>query len=205
MCEPTTMFLVASVASAAVGAYSQIQAGNAQYKADMYNAQIQERNAQAVENEKKNVQDAAAIERRRLGERVRAERGDKIAAASAMGLDPGFGSPADLIGDIEQAYRGDLAIMGRNEMTELGRLDKEQADYLDSAKMARASGKSALKGSRLGAVGTLLGGAAQVSSKWIAPASPLQVTPQRAPALSQTSIFNPLPVTRVAPPLAIGG
>lgn len=201
MCEPTTMFLVASVASAAVGAYSQIQAGNAQYKADMYNAQIQERNAQAVENEKKNVQDAAAIERRRLGERVRAERGDKIAAASAMGLDP----PADLIGDIEQAYRGDLAIMGRNEMTELGRLDKEQADYLDSAKMARASGKSALKGSRLGAVGTLLGGAAQVSSKWIAPASPLQVTPQRAPALSQTSIFNPLPVTRVAPPLAIGG
>lgn len=204
MCEPTTMFLVASVASAAVGAYSQIQAGNAQYKADMYNAQIQERNAQAVENEKKNVQDAAAIERRRLGERVRAERGDKIAAASAMGLLI-RGSPADLIGDIEQAYRGDLAIMGRNEMTELGRLDKEQADYLDSAKMARASGKSALKGSRLGAAGTLLGSAAQVSSKWIAPTSPIQVTPQRAPALSQTSIFNPLPVTRVAPPLAIGG
>lgn len=171
MCEPATILTIASVASAAVGAYSSIQQGRAAYQAEMYNAQIQERNAQAVEAEKLQTKDAAAIERRRLGERVRAERGDLVAKAAAMGIDPGFGSPADLVGDVNQAYNIDRSILGRNEISALERLDKEQADFRDAAAMSRASAKGALKAGYFGAVGSMLDGAANVSSRWIQPSS----------------------------------
>lgn len=169
MCEPTTIFAVATALSAAVGAYGSIQQGRAQYQSEMYNAQIQERNAQAAENEQANVKDQAAIERRRLGEKVRAERGDMVAKFTAMGVDPGFGSPADLVGDINQAYSIDRSILGRNEITGLEKLDKEVADYRDAARMSRSSAKGALKAGNIAAVGSLLDGAANVSSRWIMP------------------------------------
>lgn len=169
MCEPTTIFAVVTAASAAVSAYSSIQQGRAQYEAEMYNAQIQERNAQAAENEQTRVQDEAAIERRRLGERVRAERGDMVAKFTAMGIDPGFGTPADLVGDINQAYSIDRSILGRNEITNLERLDKDVADYRDAARMSRSSAKGALKAGYVGAVGSVLDAAANVSSRWIQP------------------------------------
>jgi hypothetical protein len=206
MCEPTTIFMAASLASAAVGAYSSIQQGNAAYQAGMYNAEIQTRNAQSVENDKANVQDAAAIERRRLGERVRAARGEQVAKFSAMGVDPGFGTPADLVGDIEQAYDADRAIMGRNELTELGRLDKQQADYLDAARMSRSEAKGARKAGQIGAVGSILQGVANVSSRWIQPNT---ATPAAGPSVRAlkpiTSIFQPLdPMTPMRLP-AVGG
>lgn len=168
MCDIT---IAATIASAVVGAYSSIQQGRAQAQAEMYNAQIAERNAAAVEQEKVATQDAAAIERRRLGERVRAERGELMAKYAAMGLDPGFGTPADLVGDVRRAYNIDLSILGKNEISSLERLDKEQADYRDRASMARSAAKSATKAGYIGAVGSLLSGAAGVSSRWIKPAA----------------------------------
>lgn len=171
MCDPVTIFTTATVLSAGVGAYSSIQQGRAQYKAEMYNAQIAERNAQAAENEQARVKDEASIERRRLGERARAQMGDFKARFTAMGVDPGFGTPADLVGDVGQAYSIDRSILGRNEISSLERLDKERADYLDSAKQSRASARSALRAGNIAAVGSLLSGAAGVSSRWIMPTS----------------------------------
>lgn len=170
MCvDPATMFMVLTMASGAVNAYASIQQGNAEYVAGMMNAQVAERNAQAAENEKKNVADAAAIERRRIGERVRAERGEARAKFVGMGLDPEFGTPFDIDQDYTRAGRIDTAIVGRNELTEIGRLDKEQADYLDSAAQSRASAKSARKAGFISAAGAFLGAGATVASRWIAP------------------------------------
>lgn len=174
MCiDPASVFMIATVASSAVGAYASIQSGNAQYQAGMYNAQIAERNAQAVEEEKGNVQDAAAIERRRLGLRVQAEKGQEIAAAAAMGIDPAFGTPADLVGDLQQSYMIDRSILGKNEINSLKQLDKQQADFIDSAAMSRAGGKHARKAGLLGAAGSLLDGAGAVAGHWIKPSAPL--------------------------------
>lgn len=187
MCEPvtlSTLFMAASVASAGVAAYGSIQQGRAQYQADMYTAQIQERNAQATIDETARVQDAAAIERRRLGEKVRAERGEMIAKYTAMGVDPAFGTPADLVGDITQAYSIDRSILGKNEISAIERLDKERADYTDAARMSRASGKGALKAGYIAAAGSLLDGAASVSSRWITPTPANQNIGQVARPLS---------------------
>lgn len=199
MCvDPATMFLVATVASAGVNAYANIQQGNAAYQAGMYNAQIAERNAQAAENEQKNVQDAAAIERRRLGERVRAERGELIAKYANMGLDTEFGTPADLIGDVQRAYDIDRSILGKNEITQLETLDKQVADYRDSAAMSRSEAKGALKGSRLAALGSLLDGASTVSGRWIQPAATGAQSPGTPP------LKKPQPTTRTGSVLKVG-
>lgn len=198
MCvDPASMFLIASVASAGVNAYASIQSGNAQYQAGMYNAQIQERNAQAVEDEKKNVQDAAAIERRRLGERVAAERGELVARYANMGLDPEMGTPADLIGDVQRAYDIDRTILGRNELTELGRLDKQQADFIDAGRLARSEAKSARKAGMVGAFGSFLDGTASVSGRWIQP-------PANANAPLARGLKKPAPATRSSSVLKVG-
>lgn len=166
MCNP---MLFIAIASAAVGAYGQVQAGQAQARAEGFNALIADRNAQAADTEQVRVKDAAAIERRRLGERVRAEKGDLIAKYAAMGLDPNFGTPADLVGDVQQAYNIDRSILGKNEMAAIERLDKEVADYKDAAKMGRASAASALQAGNTAAAGSLLEGVGNVSSRWIQP------------------------------------
>lgn len=177
---------VAQLAIAALGAMSYVQQGQAQQAQGEFNAQVMERNAQAAENEQANVKDAAAIERRRLAERVRAERGQAKVNATASGIDPLFGTPFDIDQDILHAGRTDAGIVGRNEMTEIGRLDKERADLLDAAKMSRAGGKAAAQASTMAATGSLLEGAASVSSRWIQP-KPAAPT---APPQQASSIFH---------------
>lgn len=168
MCNP---MLIVVAASAAVSAYGAIQQGQAQAAAEEYNARVAENNAKAVVEEKARVQDAAAIERRRRGELARAQKGELTAKFSAMGVDPGFGTPADLIGDVSQAYNIDRSILGKNEIAELERLDKEEADYLDAAKMGRATGKSAIQAGAIQGTASLLEGASGVSSRWIQPST----------------------------------
>ena len=176
---------IATAGSAAVNAYSSVKQGNAAYQsaqatnqAAQFNASVLRRNAQAVETDQVNVREGAAIERRRLGETRRGEKGEAIARAAAMGIDPNFGSAADVVSDVERAYSIDRNILGRNEITDLRTLDKERADYLDSAKLTEMEGASALRAGEsarragyVGAVGSLLDGAASVSSRWIQPGS----------------------------------
>lgn len=157
--------------AAVLGAYSSVQSANATRTANEYNAQIMERNAEAVELERKDVADAAAIERRRLGERVRAERGELFAKYGHMGLDAEFGSPADLIGDLHRAYTIDRDIIGRNEINSLRQLDKQEADYRSNAQLLRMGGKAAATAGTLNAAGSLLGGAATVADHWIQPST----------------------------------
>lgn len=163
MCNPAIFML----ASAGVSAYSSVQQGRAQQQASEFNAKTATRNAEAVENEKLLVSEQAAIDRRRLAEMFRGERGEQIAAAAAMGIDPGFGTSADLIGDMTRAYSIDRSILNRNEIATLEGLDKQQADYKDSGRLSIMEGKSAMQAGYMGAAASLLDGASTVSSKWM--------------------------------------
>lgn len=164
-----TMMMIATVASAGVNAYASIQSGNAEYAAGMQNAEIATRNAQAAEDEIKNTQDAAAIERRRLGEKVRAERGALVAKYANMGLDTQFGTPADLVGDTQRAYEIDRSILARNEENATKALDKQKADYLTSASQSRAAAKGARKAGQLAALGSFLDAGSTIAGRWTQP------------------------------------
>lgn len=191
MCEPTTIATIFTIASGAVKAYSSIQQGRAAYQAEQINAQIAERNIQQAENEQKNVGDAAAIERRRLGERVRAERGMNKVNAAASGIDPLFGTPYDIDVDTVNAGRADAAIIGRNELNQIKGLDIQIADFKDSAAQSRAAGRAALQGGYLGAAGDLLEAGSSVAGRWINPSTGKPSTGKSARA---ASIFEKLPI-----------
>lgn len=176
MCDAGILTISLLAASSALGAYSYVQAGKAEREAMEYNARIAEMNAQALEDDKYLASEQAANERRRLAERMRGERGEAKARAVAMGLDPNMGSPADLIGDIERAYKIDRDIMITNENTTLKNIDQQQADYRANAGLSRMRGKSAEQAGYMGALGSLLDGAAAVSSRWIQPKAPAPTT-----------------------------
>lgn len=156
-----------TAASAAVKAYSAIQQGRAQYKADMFNAQLAQQNAQRTEDQQAKVDDAAAIERRALGDRIRAERAEGRVKAGGNWIDAFFGTPGDLDASIAATGYGDLSIMGKNQINAKQQLDVQKADFLDSAMMSRSSAKGALKAGYLGATGELLQGGANISEQWI--------------------------------------
>lgn len=205
MCIPlATVAIIASAASAAVGAYSSIQQGRAAYQSGMFNAEVAKNNAQATEDQKQLVSDAASIDRRRRGEMAAAEKGDLTAKFAAMGVDPLFGTPADLTGDVQQAYSIDRDIIGRNEITNLKGLDKQQADYLDEAKMQTSQAKGALSAGYLGAAGDLLGGASSIASHWIQPNTGFTPGISTSSTMQSPSIFT-FPRLQTARALQIGG
>lgn len=161
-----------SAGAAVLGAVASYQQGQAEQQASETNARIMENNAAAVDEELQLTRDSAAIERRRLGERVAAERGALRAKFAGMGLDAEFGSPADLIGDVQRAYRIDADIAGRNEMSAIRQLDRQKSDFLNNANLLRKGGKAAANAGTMNAAGSFLGGAAEVSDRWIQPSQP---------------------------------
>ena len=159
---------ILGVASAALGAASSIQQSRAAQVSEGINKQIALRNAAAVDEEEANVHEAAAIERRRLGEKVRAEKGGVVANAAAMGLLPN-GTVGDVVGDLQRAYDIDRSILGKNENTTIKGLDKEKADYLAGALQAGNAAKSAATAGSLSAAGGFLDSASGIASHWITP------------------------------------
>lgn len=172
MCDPTTIFLAASVASAGVAAYSSIQQGKAAERAAEYNAKVDQINAAEAIRQQDTVREQAAIDRRRLAAEMRGARGQAVASAAAMGLDPNFGSSADLVGDIEQGYRIDKSIINRNEQESIRALDMQAAGFKNQATLSIMEGKAAKQAGYLGAAGSLLQGASAISSRFITPPKP---------------------------------
>jgi len=166
MCEPATIAMVVTAASAVVGGYSAIRSGQAQQASAEFQAAQSRENAKQVDNDIKVAQEQAAIERRRLGAQARADKGDLVAKYSAMGLDPGFGSPADLIGDVKSAYDIDRSILNANEISQLQRFDMEKSNLLSQASLYEAEGKEAMRAGYLGATKSLLDAAGSVAGKW---------------------------------------
>lgn len=199
MCYAWVAYAAQAVA-AAVTAYSAVQQGQATYKAEKMNEQIALRNVQAAENEQKNVSDAAAIERRRLGERIRAERGMGKVNAAANGIDPLFGTPYDIDTNILTAGRADAAIIGRNELTDIGRLDYQIADLHDSAAQSRAKARGALRAGYMEAGANIFQAAGSIANSWIQnnPGGGKPSSGQRSPP-PPSSIFDPPPERRRAP------
>jgi len=190
VCEPATIMMAMTAASTAVKAYSAIQQGRAQYQADMFNAQLAQQNAQRTEDQQAKVDDAAALERRALGDRIRAERAEGRVKAGGMGIDAFFGTPGDLDASIAATGYGDLSIMGKNQINAKQQLDVQKADFLDSAMMSRSSAKGALKAGYLGATGELLQGGANISEQWI---QTHPQTPKPGPT-NQVNVYKSQPI-----------
>lgn len=184
MCDPVTIGTIgtiASVASGVFGAVSSINQGKAANASAQYQAQVDEQNATLALQKKKVIDDQQSIDNRRLGEAKRHDIGELRAAAGAAGVDPGFGSSGDLIGDTTQAYRIDQGILLKNNDTARRDQDITAYNYTTDAQLKRQQGKDALKAGKNNALGSLLGSASAVAGKW---------SPKAAPS---GSIYGPTP------------
>lgn len=162
MCGPAAIAPLA-IAGAVASAGAQLYAGAAARSQGRYQQDIAQQNAQM---ERRAANDAvtrgqtAQLQRyRQLSQSLGAQR----AALAANGLDLSFGSAMDTQLDTAQIAYEDSATLAENTRREVQGYDINAANYTMKGRAARAEGNAAFVSGAIGAVGTLLGGASQVS------------------------------------------
>ena len=162
MCEVTTVMAVLSVASTAFAVNANIQQGKYRKGVAEYNARVKENEAQEVRRagvEEENIQ------RRKTAELLSTQR----AKLGASGIDLDSGSAFQL--------QQDTATLGEVDALRIRSNFETRADALGTgALLTRQQGGYAQRAGTNQAVGTLLGGTAQVldtgvADKWFKPDS----------------------------------
>lgn len=166
MCDPVTIGTIAAIGSSVVGAVGSYQQGQAAKRSADYNAALDLQNAELQQRQKATVDEQLSIDNRRLGEQKRAAIGDLNAKAGAAGVDPGFGSAADLVGDTTQGYRIDQGILLKNAYTNKANIDANISNYTSDAALKTMQGKDAATAGLFSAGASLLSGASTVAGKW---------------------------------------
>lgn len=171
MCDPLSIGIALTVASTAVGAYGQIQQGQAINAQAKYEAKVSERNAKLSEAGREDARKRGEREQLNHWRRVSQMMGEQRAQFAAGGIDVNFGTPGEVVEDTMLIGLEDSSILAENTKKEMEGFDIEAANYRDSAKAAKMRGKAAKQAGYIGAASTILGGAAQVAGKFAPPSS----------------------------------
>lgn len=165
MCDPVTLTVMA-IGAAAVSAYGQYQAGQAAEAAGDYNAQVQENNAKVAEQYAKAAEERGETEARQR--RIDAERmaSRQTAVLAAKGIDISTGTPLDILGDTAMYGELDAQTIKYNAGLEAYQQRNQASNFRSSAEISRMEGSQAAKAGTIGAVGTLLGGAAKAGNQY---------------------------------------
>ena len=152
-----------------MGAVAQKQQADAQAAA--YNAQAQaaDQNAKIANRQQESVADAYAAKQSDLRQRQRVVAGQQAATFGARGLEGGAGSALDLLAGTYEGYQKDTRNLLTNQRNDVWGKQVEETNYLNQASAARASADNASAAGNLGALTTLVSGAATTSAyldKW---------------------------------------
>lgn len=148
---------VAAVAGAATTAISQSQAADAQKKAAEYNAEVARQNAEIARQQ--GIAAAQAQDRQ-----ARQRMGQMRANMAASGVDPGVGSPLDVLADSARMAKLDnLTILWNAQAKAAGYGNSANLDDM-LASSAQQKADSATTAGVINGIGALAGGAAKVSS-----------------------------------------
>ena len=150
MCEPTTIAAVATLAVGAYQGYNQYQAGKAQAAQYQQEAKI-DRAAAA---------DAMAMgdrESERMLWRTRQALGSQQAAIAAAGIDPTFGTPAEILGETAMFGQMEVADARLNAARNAWGYDVQATNAENSADFSRWNGRTQAIGTVLGSMGQAYG------------------------------------------------
>lgn len=159
MCDPVTLAITGTaVAAAGAGfsAYMGVQQANYQKKVAQANAQMEGQHA-ALEIQK------GQEDRRNLMRKYAGLAGAQRASMAANGLDIGFGSAADMLGDTERTYREDVKTAIDNNAAAVKGIDISAANYTSQARAAGMQATGALVGGAFDVGSTILGGIGKVN------------------------------------------
>ena len=159
MCDPVTL----TIAATAVAAGSKLMAGIGEAQQDRYAASVADQNAHMSAEQAHDSITNTNLEAQRRYRALAQTQGQQQAAMAANGVDINFGSAADIQRDTAMIGAEDVAQIykGGNERTR--GYDIEGYNYSSQAAAKRSQASGALVQGIMGAVGTALGGASQVS------------------------------------------
>ena len=164
MCDPVTITVVAlTVAAGITTAYGQVYQGQATNAAAKHEAAVAERNVKLTEAARADANQRSEREQLNHWRRVSQMMGDQRAQFAANNLDVNFGTPAEVVENTMLIGTEDSMLLATNAKKEMQGFDIEAANYKESAVAARMRGKAALTAGKIGAVGTILGTAAQAA------------------------------------------
>jgi hypothetical protein len=167
MCELATIAVAATMASSAIGAFGQIQAGQAAKQAGDYNAAIARNNQIIAERAAVDAEtrgDIAADEQRRKTARI---AGAQRAAFGSSGLAIDSATSMDILGDTAAFGELDALTIKSNAQREAYGYRVQGMNYQAEEAMSRVRGKNANTAAQISAASTLIGGAASGGDRWM--------------------------------------
>lgn len=162
MCGPAALVPL-TIASTVVSAGSQIYSGMAANSQAKYEAAVAQQNRNMELAARGDAVERGQIDQLQHWRKVSQMYGSQVAAQAASGVDVGFGSSGDLLGDVMLIGGEDSRTIDRNTLKEIRGYEVNAANYTMQGRAAKQRGTGALVGSVLSAGGTLLSGATQVS------------------------------------------
>lgn len=155
MCSPVALGAVA-IGGGVMGAYGKLQQGKAAQQAAEYQAAVDEQNAKLADIQSADAETRGQIEREQIQLKARQVLGTGRTGYAAGNVMLDTGSPLTWEQDTAALAAQDVETSRHNTAMEKWGYQVEKTNALNSASMARASGKNAVKASKIGAVSSLL-------------------------------------------------
>lgn len=163
----TAISLATTAASAGVSAYGAYSQGQAQAGQYAYQAQIAKMNAQIAEQNANYATAAGEVSAQEAGMKERFQRGQTIAQQGAGGLAVGQGSNARVVTSELAVGQQDQALIRSNAARQAYGYRVQAASDTAQGALDTTAASNAKTAGDIGAFGSLLSGAASVSSKWV--------------------------------------
>lgn len=166
MCDPVSAMAVLTVASTAVSTVGGIQSSRGQQAMATYQGQLADINAINADRAARDALERGELDAVKHGREVAKLRGDQIRRMASSGVEVGFGSSGDVLGDTDLLAAEDTARIYENVNREAEGYRINASNYRAEAEGARAE-RSNLKTSMvINAGSTLLEGASQLSGQY---------------------------------------
>jgi len=148
--------------STGLQAYGQYQQGQTEAKAAQAQADAAYQNARIQNRQSEQIAENAAVEQRKLDNRMRAIAGQQRAQAGASGIMGNVGSPLDVYTSSMEAWGEDTQNALWNQRNNIYNSYVREVNYRNQGNAYTAQAKAAKQAGTIGALGTLLGGAASM-------------------------------------------
>lgn len=171
MCvDPATLAVVsaaASVIGTGVSAYGQVQAGQAAKAAGDYNAAVARNNQIVAEQQAADAQRRGEVAETEQRRKVRMLAGTQRAALAASGVQLDQGTALDILGDTAAMGELDALTIRNNAEREAYGYRVQGVNFGAEAGLQTMRGQSAMTSGLIGAGGTVLSGAGNVTDRWL--------------------------------------
>jgi hypothetical protein len=171
MCvEPATLAMIsaaASVIGTGVSAVGQVQAGKAAQAAGDYNAAVARNNQIVAEQQAADAQRRGEVAETEQRRKVRMLTGTQRAALAASGVQLDQGTALDILGDTAAMGELDALTIRNNAEREAYGYRVQGVNFGAEAGLQTMRGQSAMTSGLIGAGGTVLSGAGNVTDRWL--------------------------------------